>query len=134
MGKRVILDNSGVVVSPRKPTTVHKKDHKIVTTVDLASTITADFIREIKNELVQELSQLLSGLTIESSKKPEEVRDSFKQSDIVIKPIEIDESVVVTEVKVGEVEKGFSELTETQVTADNISQSIDKLRLMKKGN
>lgn len=136
MSKKVLLDNTGVVVTKRSTPVVSKKatDKKPVQE-NIASTITTDFIRELKDELVQELGRILGNLKVALPKNTEEQRDSSNQSGIVIEPIKIDESVVVTDVAIGQVEKKFEALTETQTTKDqHVSDAINKLRSLKKGN
>lgn len=134
---KMILDNGGVLVKHKSPSSIKRSvPSQFVVPTNLASSITTDFIREMKTELVQELASILAkaGLVAVTNilHKPDEISN---ESVTIAKPVTIDESVVVTKVSVGQVQKGFEKLTETQTTTDeNVSSSIDKLRLMKKGN
>lgn len=134
--KKVQLDNSGVVTKHRGPIVSKPRSPAPTKTTPVVQAITTDFVREIKDELVQELARLLVGAGITAVKnimhKPDEISG---EPATITKPIVIDDSVVVTEVSVGQVQKGFSEITEAKVTKDeSVSTSIDKLRSIKKGS
>lgn len=133
--RRVKLDNSGVVTK-QKPSVSVRPAKPVRVAPPATEAITADFVREMKDQLVKELASLLVGAGITAVKnmihKPDEISG---EPATITKPIVIDDSVVVTEVAVGQVQKGFEEIAETQVTKDeSVSTSINELRSMKKGS
>lgn len=132
--KRVKLDNSGVITKQKPSVSRPARSAPVIPPV--VEAITTDFVREMKDQLVKELAGLLVGAGITAVKnmihKPDEISGG---PATITKPIVIDDSVVVTEVAVGQVQKGFNEITEAKVTKDeSVSTSIDKLRSMKKGS
>jgi hypothetical protein len=134
--KKVQLDNSGVVVKHRSPGVSKPVRSRPPAPTVQHESITAEFVREVKDELVKELAALIVGAGITAVKniihKPDEISG---EPVTITKPIVIDDSVVVTEVSVGQVQKGFSEITEAKITKDeSVSTSIDKLRSIKKGS
>ncbi len=130
---RVKLDkNTGVLIGIGEELVLTRRRSipRLQLVKEHTSEITADFIREMKTELVRELALLLNGLgPVRGQLRYEEPSHEFTN------PICIDDSIVVTELSIGYVEKGFDELTETKVSQDKqVGLSISKLRSMKAGN
>jgi hypothetical protein len=137
--KKLKLDNSGVLIKHNTDTRKKIKLQNKTPDQPKLQTITADFVREVKNELVQELASLIMKMgtsVVERVVYSSEVSsDSSSKSAIMTKPITIDDSVFVTEVTVGKIEKGFDELADTTVSKDeNVNSAVSKLKSLKKGN
>jgi hypothetical protein len=138
MNKKYVLNNSGVLIpasqkqeskrKPQRPYTVIPAPPSRIPSV--VSDITADFVRQIKSELVSELASLLVQGGIQTVKNI--IANKNTEEEVLDEPIKMDESIVVTKVAVGPVEKGFSNIAETKsVSDDKIKSSIDKLKSLK---
>jgi hypothetical protein len=140
MSKKIKLNNEGIVTKThavfQKPSLSIKQTTSTTTTTTsgVHDVITKDFIKEIKDQLVHELASVLLKAGIGAVTKIIHSRDDINNdSDTITGPIKIDDSVFVTEVAIGQVEKGFTEITTTQTTKDEtVNTSISKLRSIKK--
>ncbi len=129
---RVKLDGNGILIVLGKELALAniRKRAPRLQPIQNSSDITADFIREIKTELIQELAQIFRSGPVRGARYERDDSAEPRANSILI-----DDSVFVTDLSIGYVEKGFDEITEAQVSEDKqVGSSISKLRSMKRGN